>query len=592
MGWHYHFYQHTEESNNASLEMLARYGGYVQLSTLIPLAVVWVARATPELWKVLSTKSRQRAYEVVSTTEEVRAEGRRSNSHINLLRLKWWLSHDYHLAGCNYGTRGQLIIRSAFMCWLLCLCFLETGDNYNQLTKRFAMVAVALFPLQFSLSMRYANPLAYALGSTHGELSTWHRFLGRLIHTFVTCHAALYANKYIQLGGFLDALRNSVVITGFAAFLAMTTLGISSLAVVRRYSYRVFLITHILIAFTLPMFVFLHVKPARVYIAQAMVILALDRGLRMWHAFTAQASIQLIPGTGLIRTTIMVPPERAKWLQKYPGSHVYITVPSTLRSIWSRSITKPNFLLNCVPSPFTVAAVNEASSELTLIVRKRNGPMTHYLNRLAGGYSQDSSSSERIPIRIEGPFGVARQFNDMLIRGSFNRILIFAGGVGATFSLPIFQHILRENSRARVDMFWAARYADDVHWAATASETEKNILEDERIHIFITRAEEAKNQDEKGEDEGVTDKHVDLEMGLVDSSCRYPAEMKLRGIRHNLQRPDLRDIVDEAFQQNLEDRVAVLVCGPLPMKRELREHVHRWVKRGRYVWWHDEAFSL
>jgi hypothetical protein len=57
------------------------------------------------------------------------------------------------------------------------------------------------------------------------------------------------------------------------------------------------------------------------------------------------------------------------------------------------------------------------------------------------------------------------------------------------------------------------------------------------------------------------------------------------------ERPDLRKIVDGTFRHGNEERVAVLVCGPKQMARELREQVGRWVKKGRDVYFHDESFG-
>lgn len=56
-------------------------------------------------------------------------------------------------------------------------------------------------------------------------------------------------------------------------------------------------------------------------------------------------------------------------------------------------------------------------------------------------------------------------------------------------------------------------------------------------------------------------------------------------------RPDLARIVDGIFSYGSEERVAVLVCGPSGMARELRSHLGRWVGRGREVWFWDEAFG-
>lgn len=57
------------------------------------------------------------------------------------------------------------------------------------------------------------------------------------------------------------------------------------------------------------------------------------------------------------------------------------------------------------------------------------------------------------------------------------------------------------------------------------------------------------------------------------------------------EKPNLRKIVDETFKHGNEERIAVLVCGPAQMARELRTHVGRWVEKGRDVFFHDESFG-
>ncbi|TQN64270.1 hypothetical protein CSHISOI_11189 [Colletotrichum shisoi] len=240
-------------------------------------------------------------------------------------------------------------------------------------------------------------------------------------------------------------------------------------------------------------------------------------------------------------------------LQRHPGSHVYVAIPSESRPAQSRPIATRNMAYNFIDSPFTVAAVNEASSELTLIVRKRNGPMTKHLGSLAAYCSRGSSRcGETFPIRIEGPYKAAGQFNDVLVREGFDRVLLFAGGVGATFTFPVYQQILRETPQARVDMFWAVRYAGDAAWAATASETEDNVLKNERIHIFVTREHQAKQEEEQVEDTAIADPSARLELGVADTPRRSRNRQALLGVRPTFQRLNLKSIVDGAFQDNPE----------------------------------------
>lgn len=56
-------------------------------------------------------------------------------------------------------------------------------------------------------------------------------------------------------------------------------------------------------------------------------------------------------------------------------------------------------------------------------------------------------------------------------------------------------------------------------------------------------------------------------------------------------RPPLGAIVDDVFGHDASDRVAVLVCGPTGLGKNLRDEVGRWVARGREVFWHGEEFG-
>jgi hypothetical protein len=59
----------------------------------------------------------------------------------------------------------------------------------------------------------------------------------------------------------------------------------------------------------------------------------------------------------------------------------------------------------------------------------------------------------------------------------------------------------------------------------------------------------------------------------------------------NPKRPELGKIIDTTFRKGTEETVAVLVCGPAEMSREIKARVRPWVMKGRSVWWHDESFG-
>jgi len=212
--------------------------------------------------------------------------------------------------------------------------------------------------------------------------------------------------------------------------------------------------------------------------------------------------------------------------------------------------------------------------------------MTAALNRFTAGNASSSSGSAKIPLSLEGPYGVATRF-PALSSGEFDRILLIAGGVGATFTVPLYRAITNENPNARIEMVWAVRDAGEATWAvlnAEAGGSVKSILEDENVHIFLTG--DALGDSSNGNGSGARNGAV--EMSPINRDRR-------RGrlaVQHDRKRPDLKKIVEGVFAHGAEERVAVLVCGPEEMAQELRRHVGVWVGKGRMVWWHKEGFGF
>ncbi|KAJ6191938.1 hypothetical protein J3E72DRAFT_205028, partial [Bipolaris maydis] len=56
-------------------------------------------------------------------------------------------------------------------------------------------------------------------------------------------------------------------------------------------------------------------------------------------------------------------------------------------------------------------------------------------------------------------------------------------------------------------------------------------------------------------------------------------------------RPNLKEIIDNTFSKDSQDRIALLVSGPEELVKDLRRYVDVWVRQGRDAWWHEENFS-
>ncbi|KAK6593785.1 ferric reductase like transmembrane component [Botrytis cinerea] len=415
------------------------------------------------------------------------------------------------------------------------------GRDYFHITKRFGIVAASQFPAHYALSMKSLySPLSVLFGSSHEQLNTWHRISGRLIWTLLACHASWYANGWIQIGVLYIKITTPIIICGILSFWLINLLIVTSLPIVR-----------------------------------PLALFVIDLGIRKFNTVKAFATIKPVPETSLVEVTIPITPSKISQFQYAPGQHVYLSIPP---SSVPKSTGYNRHLYELLYNPFTVASVSDSPSpQITLTMRTLNGPTTSALSSLS------HLSKARPPLNIEGPYGTSRKFPNLAEK--FDRVLLVAGGVGATFTLPIYRAVKQEMENegriaSHVRMIWVMRDAAESSWALSSSPQNENseakIENDQGLELYITspRTSHSTSTSSFGEP-GSVEMHS---LASPSSNTKY-------------SRPDLRAIVDGTFCQGLEEKVAVLVCGPTGMARELREHVGKWVEKGREVWWHDEGFG-
>jgi NAD(P)H-flavin reductase len=425
-------------------------------------------------------------------------------------------------------------------------------------------------PLQYLLALKSLNPVAYIFNSSHEQINRYHRVLGRIIYTLLIAHALLYLNFFVASGLLVEKLTTSrAVITGMVGIWLMTFLNTTTFRAIRNYSYRIFFIVHLAVALMLPPLIWFHAHHPRLFLVEALVVFLADIIARKFDTIVAQARLEMVPGTNLVKITAPVPKKKIHRYSTHPGSHIYLQIPPEARpsdSLASSDYIVHEFLYN----PFTVADVDVEAGNLTLVARRLNGPMTTSLNQIASHNSRHNAA--KVPLSIEGPYGVASHFKT-LVEGEFDRILLVAGGVGATYTVPLYRALVRDNPTADVQLIWAVREAGDASWVMSG-ENGKGFTEDEGVQVFVTACED------KLAGQGTDGEDVEL------TSLQEGGE-----VRHQLMRPNLKKVVDDVFQHGQDERVAVFFCGPAAMGRELRDHVGVWVRRGKVVFWHSESFG-
>ena len=397
----------------------------------------------------------------------------------------------------------------------------------------------------------------------------------------------MYLNFYIQSSLLAKRIRDRDVILGLLAITILLILGTTALSKIRSYSYRIFFLLHVILSISLLPIIYFHVSHLRIYILESAAIYVLLILQRNISSTITLATISHLPSSSLLSVSLQ-PKAPSKLPISIPGQHIYLSFPPSADAPLNK------LRLN----PFTIANLPTKDGNMRLIIRPLSGT-TNLLSKLA----ETHGSRQSIPIIIEGPYGSAPYWPDLL--KFHNRILLVAGGVGATFTLPIYRSLLRNFNRgsptlsSKFRSIWSVREVADASWGLQYLQEDGVDALLGCFEVFVSSPSEPSGDTAENsiELEG-RGQLLKVDEGVVDSGESLRDESNLRfNVKIHQGRPNLTRIVDDVFTnideptQNEKLKVAVLVCGPTEMGRNLRKGVGRWAKRGIDVFWHNEEFS-
>ncbi|KFH41859.1 metalloreductase-like protein [Hapsidospora chrysogenum ATCC 11550] len=589
LGWPYEFLTLSDEDKELRRQSLAFYAGIAHLSALLPVLVLPLIRLIHH--RAAGSNNRRGGYEAVPGSPAVKArresggggDGGLVTGQWRTRLAWWWMGDDVRFLGRHrLGQRDEWIVGVVWATWLLVLSVLGTGRDYLHLTKRLGLIAASQLPPLYLLSLKSFTPYAWTLRSSYEHINRYHRVLGRVVYALILLHIVLYNVFFVASGIWNKRFFAPVVREGVLASGLLHGLMATAVPQVRSWSYRVFFFVHYVAVRAIPPLLFFHAPSARVYLVEAVVFHLIDFVARRRRTvFAAPATLRTVPGTNLVRVDVALPPSRLPQFQAQPGSHVLIRIPASSRV--SQSLKE--YLSALSSNPFTVSSIDTSSGTISLIARKRTGPLTTHLSTLlssSSSHQETTTTKITTTLDIQGPYGVIGKSVSSLLNGGYDRILLFAGGVGATFALPVYRAILHDNPAARVTLIWAVRSAAEATWAVDASTAgdststprSSSILDDDHVQLFLTG-----------------------DMGIA--AARDGSGMEMADLRRssggsgggNRKRPDVGRIIDDTFRKGREESIAVMVCGPTGMAADVRARVRPWAVKGRRVWWHSEAFG-
>lgn len=493
------------------------------------------------------------------------------------------------------------MVRSTLGLHLFCCDLNQNFTDYLHLTKRFGIVAASQIPLHYMLALKSPySPLQILTRLSHESINVTHQLLGRIVTFLLYAHAALYLNFYVQKNLLGSKLQEAYIICGIVGIICFTIVGTTALSPVRRWSYRVFYITHVVLATVLLPVLFFHVSYIRIYLYETAAIYILNAAMRFVNTGTYTGTITHVDETNLLG--IQVPLSAAKPNGRLdtkwePGQHVYLSLKSHPLMRTFRS------------NPFTVASLPAVDRRLRFVARILDGNTATLARSVKEGKAEGSRVGLKQSITLEGPYGIPTHA-DRLLR--YDRVLFVAGGVGATFIVPLYRQLLSDLSpskgsyrRTKVQFVWAVRSAMEVQWALPEDGEERRGFA-ERAKIYITGdggttfLRKGHNSVVGYDDEVPKEPPPDMEDGieleeqqnLLSSRPDRVALADTGGLHFRSGRPNLARLVDGAFSHGITEKVAILVCGPRSLSCSLRREVGRWVYRERDVWFWDESFGL
>ncbi|KAK0280456.1 hypothetical protein LTR91_001332 [Friedmanniomyces endolithicus] len=592
MGWLYHFLDLSTEQRQQRRQSLDHHGNIAQVSILVPLLLLQ-CHFFFAVW--LHTRWRNQNDLEVPSSPRVKGERsfRKTTSAKRITaiwrRLQWWCGGPCSILGAHLGTNGELVVAGLWTGWLTLLCLLQTGHDYLHVTKRFGIIASSQLPLHYLLALKSPfSPLQLLTRCSYETLNNSHQLLGRIITLLLYLHAAFYLNFYVLLGLLGTKLKETYVLCGIFGILAFTAVGTTALSPLRKWSYRVFYITHVSLATAILPVLFFHVSHVRVYLYETAAIYALNVALRALTSHSLPGKLKLVPGTNLLEIEVPLHHRHQHALRRrwQAGQHAYV------------SLSGHPLLRTFKSNPFTVASLPGVDDRLRFVARVLDGNTA----KLAHAAGSDDAKTNGL-LTIEGPYGVGTHAEALL---RYDRVVFVAGGVGATFIVPLYRQLLADLSpspgsyrRQKVSFLWIVRSEAEVSWAIPVDEKGREGFV-ERLSVYVTGGGHLSRKPANGRSTGtrmaandheVEDEGIELEehKGLLSSS-----EASLEGVSTSTGRPNLAHLVDQAFAHrgdNNAEKVAFVVCGPQGLSRALRREVGRWVARGREVWFWDESFA-
>lgn len=340
----------------------------------------------------------------------------------------------------HFPPLGPVLVILANLTIVLVLCFygLDTTNvwKWEDVGYQTGFIAICQLPLIFLLAGRQ-NIIGFLADMSYARLNWFHRWAARTLWLTATMHMCFWFRDWARYDYIVTQIReDDMTKRGFAAWCILTFIVLASLGPIRQLSYEVFVLSHLITFVGFIAALWLHaMDEVKFWVWISIGLLVFDRLARYaWGAYVNlsifhrqstestlwrhQAQFEAFPGN-VTRVTIQNP--GICWM---PGQHVFLTCHA---------------VVPLQSHPFTIVSVPE-DDRLEFFIRAENGGTRrffHYASRdRILGTGQTVPVTRGRTVFVEGPYGTLRPLRQ------FDSVVLLAGGMGATFTIPLLRDIV------------------------------------------------------------------------------------------------------------------------------------------------------
>ncbi|CAG8890464.1 unnamed protein product [Penicillium egyptiacum] len=340
----------------------------------------------------------------------------------------------------HFPPLGPVLIMLANLVVVMVLCFykLDALDpwKWENVGYRTGFIAICQLPLIFLLAGRQ-NIIGFLAGMSYVSLNWYHRWVARTLWLTTTIHMGFWFRNWDRWHYITYQLYNDPLTKrGFAAWVILTLIVITSFAPIRALSYEFFVIQHLVTFVGFIVAVWMHAPDeVKIWVWIPIGLVVFDRLARYtWGAYANLAifhrknktkalwahSAMFTPLPGNV-TCVTIENPGIGW---QPGQHVFLTCHSVAP-------------LQC--HPFTIASIPE-DNRMKFFIRAENGGTRRFFRYASKSDSllgdEQVAGKSDTTVFIEGPYGSIRPLRQ------FDSVILLAGGMGATFTIPLLRDVV------------------------------------------------------------------------------------------------------------------------------------------------------